>query len=202
VLHQLGRDGPRARVCAEACGAIAAEHGFSFWRAGALVMGGWALAKCGEAAEGVQRLRRGLEAWAATGSVTYRTYYLGLLAEALGGQGQAGDALRVLEEALALVAQTGEGLYEAELLRLRGELRRGRGEPGAEEDFGRALAVARGQGARSLELRAALSLARLLREQGRGAEARPLLAGVYAGFTEGQDTPDLREAQALLGATA
>src|SRR5438445_3875115 len=109
MLHQLRRAGPRARERAEACGALAAEHGFSFWLAGSAVMGGWALAAAGDADEGVGRLRQGLRDWQATGSVTYRTYYLGLLAEVLGGRGQAEEGGRVLEEALALVRQTGEG---------------------------------------------------------------------------------------------
>jgi predicted ATPase len=206
MLHQLRRDGLRARMCADTSGAIASDHGFSFWQAGSGVLGGWALAACGAADDGIDRLRQGLLDWLATDSVTYQTYYLGLLAEVLGEQGQAQQAWRVLEEALALVQQTGEGLYEAELHRLRGEtLLRGAGGPRepplqwAEEHFRRALDVARRQEARSLELRAAMSLARLYEKQGRQAEARPLLAETYGWFTEGSATHDLHEARALLG---
>src|SRR5262249_11678963 len=123
MLHQLLRDGPRTRACVAASSAIAAENGFSFWLAGALVLDGWGLTVCGEIDEGISRLRQGLADWAATGSVTYQTYYLGLLAEALSAQGQPQEAERALKEALALVQQTGERLYEAELYRLRGELR-------------------------------------------------------------------------------
>jgi predicted ATPase len=205
MLHQLRRDGPRTRACAEASGAIAAEHGFSFWRAGGAVMSGWALAAGGAAAEGLGRLRQGLADWHATGSVTYRTYYLGLLAEVLAEQGQAEEAGRLLDEALALVQQTDERLYEAELHRLRGELlRSGPAAPGpaalqrVEEDFCRALDIARRQQAKSLALRAAMSLAQLGQSRGRPEEGRELLAEVYGWFTEGFDTRDLQEARALL----
>ncbi|HEY8505236.1 MAG TPA: hypothetical protein VIL46_11685, partial [Gemmataceae bacterium] len=88
MLHQLRRDGRRARACAEASSALAAEHGFSFWLAGGTVLGGWALAACGEAGDGTARLRQGLRDWVATGSLTYQTYYLGLLAEVLIGRGE------------------------------------------------------------------------------------------------------------------
>jgi predicted ATPase len=204
MLHQLCRDAPRARVCAEECAAIAAEHGFSYWRAGAAVMGGWALAGCGEAAEGVARMRQGLLDWAATGSVTYRPYFLGLLAEVLGRQGQVEEGLCLLGEALDLVRETEEGLYEAELHRLGGELLLETGEPPetvlrqAEEHFRRALDVSRAQGAKGLQLRVALSLARLGPRPGGPAGARELLAETCRRFSEGFQTPDLLEARALL----
>ncbi len=206
VVHQLRRDAPRTRACAESSAAIAAEHGFSFWLAGGAVMSGWALGVGGAADEGVSRLRRGLRDWQATGSVTYRTYYLGLLAEVLGGQGQVEEGCRVLGEALALARQTGEGLYEAELYRLRGEmLLRTASAPGeaiaqAAEAFRQALEVARRQGAKALELRAAVSLARLSPRLGAAEEAQALLAETYCGFTEGFQTPDLQEAHGLLSA--
>jgi predicted ATPase len=203
AMLQQCRGDPRAVLeCAETSAGIASEQGFSFWLAGATVMRGWALAEEGAAAEGIAQMREGLSAWEATGSVTYRTYYLALLAETLGKRGETGEALRVLAEALDLAHGTGERLYEAELHRLRGEFLRAGGEPPpareAEECFRRALAVARRQGTRSLELRAAMSLARLSRERGDETEARALLAEVLAAFTEGWDTPDLREAKALL----
>jgi adenylate cyclase len=140
--------------------------------------------------------------------VTYRTYYLGLLAEVLAGQGPAGaeEARGVLEEALALAARTGEGLYEAELYRLRGEARLlGPGEPSesalreAEEDCRRALDVARRQEAKALQLRAAMAVARLARRLGKPEDGRALLAEVYGRFTEGFETPDLAEAREVLG---
>src|SRR5262249_49993245 len=157
-VHQCRGDGPRTRACAEKCLAISTEHGFSFWHAGSTVMSGWALAACGEAESGISRLRRGLHAWNATGSVTYRTYYLGLLVEVLTRAGQRGEARQVLEEARELARQTGEGLYEAELHRLAGALELPGDEHKGAEHFRRALDAARRQEARALELRAAVSL--------------------------------------------
>jgi adenylate cyclase len=152
-------------------------------------------------------LRQGLTDWAATGAGTHRTYFLGLLAEALNRAGQNEDGLSVLTEALTLLQRTGTVFYGAELHRLQGEflLRREGAEaacPEAEACFRRALDVARRQQAKSLELRAAMSLARLYRRQGREAEARPALAECYGWFTEGFDTPDLREAKTLLEGVA
>jgi predicted ATPase len=196
MLHQCRREPELARRHAEAVMAISHEQGFSFWLAGARVLRGWSLAVEGKATEGVAELREGLAAWAATGSETYRTYYLGLLAEALARAGRSEEGLSELDEALALVERTGERLYEAELHRLRGELLlqwhglQGRDE--VEGSFRRALQMARQQSARSLELRAALSLARLSGE-------RQGLAELCRSFSEGLDTPDLREARALLG---
>jgi predicted ATPase/tRNA A-37 threonylcarbamoyl transferase component Bud32 len=202
MLHQLRRDPARVRACVAASAAVAMEHGLSFWLAGAAVLEGWALVMSG-ADEGVGRLRQGLRDWLATGSVTYQTYYLGLLAEALGERGQFEEAGRVLEEALALAARTGEGLYESELYRLRGELLL-RGTDGAEaarraeDDFRRALEIAQRQEARSLQLRAAMSLCRLQRRTGAAKEGGERVAEVQGWFTEGFDTPDLKEARALL----
>jgi predicted ATPase len=195
VVHQCRGSGPRALVNAEACRFAAAEHGFSFWLAGATVLSGWALSASGDDAEGVARLRRGLADWSATGSVTYQTYFMGLLAEVLLRRQEVEEARHVLTEALALSRRTGERLYEAELHRLDGELLRMTGFPReAAENFRRALDVARSQGAQSFELRAAASLTRL---QG-DSDARTLLTDTYGRFTEGFETPDLREARALL----
>jgi predicted ATPase len=202
-LGQNRREAPAIQKNAEAIAAIAAEHGFSFWRAGASLMRGWALAQQGAWAAGVALLRQGLAAHRATGARTYRTYYLALLAEALGRGGQIEEGLGVLAEALAVMDATREGFYGAELHRLQGELLLRQGLPQvarheAEACYHRALGVARRQHARSLELRAAMNLTRLYQEQGRHAEVRPMLAGCYEWFTEGLDTPDLREARALL----
>jgi predicted ATPase len=130
-----------------------------------------------------------------------RPYYLALLAEAYGKSGQAEEGLNVLAEALALVAKTGECWWEAELHRLTGELllRYAVPEvPQIEARFQDALAVARRQQAKSLELRAAMSLSRLWQRQGKRAEACELLAPVCGWFTEGFDTADLCDARALL----
>jgi predicted ATPase len=200
MVHQCRREAPAARACAELALAIAADQGMSFWRAGGTVLRGWAVAEAGSPAEGAAQLREGLDAWAATGSVTYRTYYLALLAEALAGDGRAAEGLPLLEEALELVERTSERLFEAELYRLRGELLRPTDEAAAEACFRQAHAVARRQGARSLEVRAATSLARQARDRGRPAKARRLLADTLGTFTEGFDTPDLREAKEVLEA--
>jgi predicted ATPase len=127
-----------------------------------------------------------------------------MLAEVLAHQGQVEEGLAGLAEALAVVRDGGEPYWEAELHRLQGEflLQRAdveaRARAEAEACFRQALAVARRQSAKALELRAAMSLTRLYQQQGRQGEARPLLAECYGWFTEGFDTPDLKEAKALL----
>jgi predicted ATPase len=203
MLQQYCRDAAAVREGAEATANIGTEHGLSLWVANGLIMGGWALAEQGACADGIAQMRQGLAAWVATGAETHRTYFLGLLAEALCQGGQIDAGLSVLGEALTLLHGTGTAFYAAELHRLRGELllRQDTGEVGcreAEACFQRALAIARQQRARSLELRAALSLTRLYQEQNRQAQGRPILAACYNWFTEGFDTFDLRQARALL----
>jgi predicted ATPase len=203
ILRQYRREGPATEQNAEAAMAIATEHGLSFWLAGGRIMRGWARAEQGALAVGIPQLREGLTAWVATGSEAHHSYHLALLAEALGRQGQLEEGLGVLAEALALMQRTEEGFHGAELHRLRGELllRREAGEVAfgeAEACFRQALTIARQQQAKSLELRAAMSLTRLYQQQGRQAEARPMLGECYDWFTEGFDTPDLQEARALL----
>ena len=199
MLHQLRRNGSRVRAYAEESRSISAEHGFSFWFAGASVLTGWALSDEGQV-EGAEMLREGLSDWRATDSVTYQTYFLGLLAEVLAGQGECAEGLEVLAEALDLVQKTGEQLYEAELHRLRGELLIKSGESPAESVrcFEEALEIARRQQALSLELRAAFSMARLACREHRQSEVPALLEPVCRRFTEGYDTPDYRDAVSLL----
>src|SRR5262245_4793013 len=130
-------------------------------------------------------------------------YHLALLAEAYGKAGQGAEGLRVLAEALTMVNSTGERNYEAELYRLKGELllqQATEGDSEAETCFRQALDIARQQQAKSLELRAAMSLSRLWQRQGKHAEAHELLAPIYGWFTEGFDTADLQEAKGLLKA--
>ena len=203
MLQQCRREGPAIEGNAEAVAAIATEHGLSFWLAAGLTMRGWTLVEKGAVAGGVAQLREGMAAWLATNGATHRTYHLALLADALARQGEIEEGLRVLAEALALMHDTGEGFHAAELHRLQGELllRRRPTEiawPEAEACFRRALACAQGQKAKSMELRAAMSLARLYQQQDRPAEARSQLAECYDWFTEGFDTADLQEAKALL----
>jgi predicted ATPase len=203
ILRQYRREAPAVRESAEAASAIAAEHGISLWQAVGLVMCGWAMAAHDRADSSLAQIRQGQADWAATGGESHRPYHLALLAEALGGAEQFEEGLAVLTEALVLLNRTGEGFHGAELHRLRGEflLRQGATEGvcrEAEACFLRALTIAQRQRARSLELRAAMSLARLYQKQGRPAEARPTLAECYGWFTEGFDTPDLQGARALL----
>src|SRR5262249_48066054 len=165
------------------------------------ILRGWALAMQGEAAAGVAHIRQGLAARQDVEHKLARSYYLALLAEASGQAGQPGAGLSAVAEAFALVEVTEERWWEAELYRLQGELLLQRSLADADQAeacFQQALDVARHQQAKSLELRAAMSLARLWQEQGRRAEAQALLAPIYSWFTEGFDTADLQEAKALL----
>jgi predicted ATPase len=203
MLRQYCRDAQAVQESAEATTAIATEHGLSLWLANGLVMGGWAQAEQGACAEGISMIRQGLSDWAATGAETHRTYFLGLLAEALNRGGQNEEGLRVLTEALVLMKSTGTVFHGAELHRLQGEfiLRQDvdkAAHRAAEACFHTALTIARQQQAKSLELRAAMSLARLYNTEGRQTEALPMLKETYNWFTEGFDTPDLQEAKALL----
>jgi predicted ATPase len=203
MLRQYFRDAPEVQQIAEATTAIGTEHGLSLWLANGLIMGGWALAEQGACAGGIDQLRQGLSAWVATGAETHRTYFLGLLAEALDRGGQIEEGLAVLTEALAQMHGTGTVFHGAELHRLQGEflLRHETAEGAcreAEACFQRALTIARQQKAKSLELRAVMSLTRLYQKTDRRAEAQPLLAECYNWFTEGFDTPDVQEAKVLL----
>ena len=145
----------------------------------------------GELEQGIAELRQGLAECVAEGVMVLRPYWKGYLAEALARAGRVDEGLAVLEEALEQVERTGERFGEAELRRLKGELllQRGDDPEEAEACFRRAIEVAQRQEAKSWELRATTSLARLLREQGRVAEAREMLAAIYGWFTEGFDTP-------------
>jgi len=162
---------------------------------------GWALAHQGRAQEGIAQLTQGLRDYRATGAETNRPYFLALLAEAQETRGEPEAGLAVLKEALTRVDTTGEHWYEAELHRLTGALllqQSSEHQAEAETCFQRAIAIARTQQAKSFELRAATSLARLWQHQGKRAAARALLAPLYGWCTEGFDTADLQEAKALL----
>jgi predicted ATPase len=197
----FARDVATVHACSNDCVALASEHGFPQWAAFGRVLQGWADAQRGEATTGIARIRDGLAAAEATGNRLGAPLYLILLAESLAFAGEIEEALATLDDALAKAAVSGARGWDGEIHRLRGELT-GRllyPDPAkAEESFHIALAIAREQGTRGCELRAATSLARLWREQGRPGEARDLLAPVYALFTEGFDTADLKDAKALL----
>jgi predicted ATPase len=166
------------------------------------ILRGWALAMQGEAAAGVALLHEGL-ASPGVGPESLRPHWLALLAEAYGQAGQPEVGLQVLAEAVTLMTTRELWWSAAEMARLQGALRLQLANPDVpqvEACFRQALAVARRQQAKALELRAALSLSRLWQQQGKQAAARALLAPIYAWFTEGFNTSDLQDAKALLGA--
>jgi predicted ATPase len=203
LVHQSRREAQRMQEIAEATIRFAKEQGFVQWIAGGTCMRGWALAEQGCVEEGIQQLRQGMDIWRTLGTELAKTHVLFRLAEAYGRGGQAEEGLRVLDEALITVRKNAEGYFEAEIYRLQGELLlqqvAGR-EQEAETCFCQALKVARRQQAKSMELRATVSLSRLWQQQGKRDKARQLLARSYNWFTEGFDILDLREAKALLGA--
>jgi len=178
---------------------VATEQGFPHWRGVGTIYRGWLEVNNGDVAEGISLLRRGSIDHRATGAESLRPYHIGLLARAHEIAGQIEEALALLDDALQIVERTGERWFATELYRHKGQLllRQGHAEA-AEELYRKALNIAQEQKAKLWELRAAVSLARLRRDQGRREEARELLAPVYGWFTEGFDTLDLKEAKALL----
>jgi predicted ATPase len=201
ILHHLRREADLTQARAETAMTIATELEFAQLFAQATPLRGWALVASGQGEEGIAQIHRGLAAYQATRATRDRPYYLALLAEASAQVGQTAEGLRALDEALATVAKSAVRWWEAELYRLRGELllQHAVAQPGeAEACFQQALAVAHRQQAKSLELRAAMSLSRLWQRQGKGDAARQVLAEVYGWFTEGFDTADLQEAKGLL----
>ena len=203
MLHRFRREGDAAQERAVAAITLSTEQGFAVYLAWGTIVQGWSLAEQGQGAEGTAQIRQGLATSQAMGLQAVLPYHLALLAEAYGKSGQGAEGLRVLAEALLMVNNTGERNYEAELYRLKGELLLQQGMEGDEEAetcFRQALAIARRQQAKSLELRAAMSLGRLWQRQGKCEAARELLAPIYGWFTEGFDTADLQEAKELLKA--
>ena len=202
TVAQLRRDVPAAYEHAEAAVALATEQGFTQWVAMGTILRGWALTLQGQGEVGMAQVHQGVAAWRSTGAALLVPWFCTLLAEASDHQGHTADGLEALAEAHTLVEQHEERFWEAEVSRLRGVLllqQSGAPQAEAETWLRRALDVARRQEAKSLELRAAMSLSRLWQQQGKQAEAQALLAPIYGWFTEGFDTVDLQEARALLG---
>jgi class 3 adenylate cyclase/predicted ATPase len=217
-VHQCRRETQLTQEHAEAIIAFSTEQGFPFWEAWGTIVQGWGLTEQGQGKEGVAQIRRGLPLYRATGAEAFQPYFLALQAEVYGKVGQAQEGLTALAEALAMVDRTGERLHGAELYRLQGTLTlqsnvqnptskvtalqpltpTAQAEAEAEECFWKAIEIARKQQAKSLELRAVMSLSRLWQHQGKRAVAHQMLAEVYGWFTEGFDTADLQEAKALL----
>jgi predicted ATPase len=201
LLSQCCRDVASTQAHAETLMALAGTQGFGLRLEQGRMLRGWALAMRADATAGVAHLCQGLAASQGVGAETLRPHWLAMLAEAYGQAGQPEAGLTVLAEALTLAATTEARWWEAELFRLRGELLLQHPHPEvpqAEACLGQALDVARRQQAKALEIRAALSLARLWQQQGQRDAARELLAPIHGWFTEGFDTADLQEAKALL----
>jgi class 3 adenylate cyclase/predicted ATPase len=200
IIHCWRREFDAARQQAEAAIAVARKYSFPQWLAMGTMCRGFALANLGQPQEGLMELHTGLAGWHGTGARLYDTMWLGFTAEAHTAAGQLDAAFTALDRATEIAATNAETFYQAELHRLRSVAHLGSGEPEeAKRWLSEAIALARSQGARSLELRAATSLARLWYTQGRRDEAHDLLAPIYGWFTEGFETLDLKEAAMLLG---
>jgi len=207
TVRKFRGESEEAQEQAEAAIGLSAEQGFMIWLAQATATRGWAMAEQGQE-EGIAKIRQGSAAWRTSGAGSFRSVYLAWLAEAHGKWSQIEEGLGVLSEALALMAgKTGDPFYEAELYRLKGELTlqrsglrdsRSETQQEAKACFHKAVEIARRQQAKSLELRAVMSLSRLRQHQGHCDEARTMLADIYGWFTEGFDTADLKDAKALL----
>ena len=206
-LHKYRREPEAMLAYAEEGIALCREQNFALWLGGVIAQRGWAMAELGRVEEGIAEIREGTQAWLATGAEVAKPYYLALLADAERRLGRCAEGMRMLDEGFAVVEELSDKFYEAEIHRLKGELilqqhseagTSSKAEDEAEASYRRALRVARDQFAKSWELRAAMSLARLWRRQDRREEARAIVAPVYQWFTEGLQTRDLSEARALL----
>jgi class 3 adenylate cyclase/predicted ATPase len=200
-LHQFRRDVQATFERAEAMTALSNEQGFQVWVDLGTLLRAWTLVMRGHTQEGLAQMRQIMANKPIGPTNAMWTLIYALLIETYGAAGQAEEGLDTVEKALALVDKTGFRLYEAELRRLQGESLLGQAVPNgpqAESCFFHALELARNQQAKSLELRAAMSLSRLWHQHGKKEEACRLLKKIYSWFTEGFGTPDLQEARALL----
>ena len=204
-VHQLRGEVRAAQDAAESAIALADDYGLSVWAALSRIILGWARVEHGAFEDGTDELRRGIAAYEATGARLWRAQSLGFLAKALTTSGQHDRALEAVVEALALARETGEQAAAAELHRIHGDVLLACSDAHlpavvfeAEECLTRALTVARAQRAKSWELRAATSVARLYLRQGKVAKARRLIAPVVEWFSEGHDTADVKAARAIL----
>ena len=192
---------PAAQTHADELVALADEKGALMWKALGILAQGCFLAATAKASDAVRMITIGLNAETETGATLWMPTFVSFLAKAHAELGKFDDAWRCIGEAMTAVETTKERWFEADILRIAGEIALMSPEPDtpkAEAYFERALAVARQQQAKSWELRASVSLARLWRNQGKVQQARELLAPVYGWFTEGFDTRDLKDAKALL----
>jgi predicted ATPase len=199
--HLLCGNAVAAKILADELFALASEKGASLRIAEAMFQRGCALALTGRLSEAVQMMNSGVMAWRATGATCWTPLHLSFLADAYARLGQIDDAWRCLREAMAATEASKETWCDADIHRLAGDITLMSAKPDraeAEAYFERALVIARQQQAKSFELRASMSLARLRQAQGNRAAARDLLASIYGWFTEGFETRDLKEARALL----
>jgi class 3 adenylate cyclase/predicted ATPase len=201
-LHQFRREAKSTEGLASAAIRLCGEQGFPLWKPMGGILLGWAMIEQGGSQDdGIACMRRGLAELHATGAGLWQPCFLALIAEACLKAGRLEEGLAVLDQAVGAVEERSERLYEAELHRLKGELLL-RSHPvdvsPSEDCIRTALTIAQDQQAKSLELRAAVSLARLWAERRERCKARDLLAGVLGWFTEGFETPDLRKAKTLL----
>ena len=200
-LHHFRRDELLTQYYADAAFDIAETHGLGLYRPMAKIMKGLILSRREPGSEAIEQMREGIAALDETETLLVRPHFLGLLAEALARVDQTEVALQLVDEALELVQSKGERYYEAELYRLKGEMLK-TDPAAAEQFFVRSMATAEAQQAKSWQLRAATSLARLYLSQNRAQQAADLLGPIYDSFTEGFDTEDLKDARALLDATS
>ena len=200
-VYQLTREVQAALETAEAAIAKSEEIGFPYILLHSRIAKGWALAELGRAEEAVGQIQEAIAALTAARAEVWLTWGLVSLVAAYGRAGRVDEGLKAAAEALNLVRQNGERFYEAEVHRLRGELllrQSDSNREAARDCFELAIQIAQTQGAKSLELRAKTSLARLLASQGRRDDARDTLAAIYGWFTEGFDTGDLKDAKSVL----
>jgi predicted ATPase len=201
LFHTICRNFVPASTLADELIALADEKGAQLWKALGVLNQGCVLALTGKASDAVARLTAGMAAFRATGATVWVPWYQSYLAGACAEGGQFNDAWDHLDEAMTAMEKTNLKWCEAEVNRIAGEITLMSPEPEAAKAqayFERALSGARQQRAKSWELRASMSLARLWRDQGKVQQARELLAPVYGWFTEGFNTRDLKEAKALL----
>jgi len=201
IVQQFRREARSAQKAAENAIALSTEHGFAFWLAVATILRGWAMAQQGLNGEAIAQMEEGLAAFHATKAGIGRPRWLSLLAESCIESGRLNDGLSILAEAQAVADETEGRQSETEIYRLRGEMLLKQDPPDAAEAqrcFERAIEIAQIQSAKSFELRATTSLARLLDKQGKRDQARKMFADIYNWFTEGFDTADLKDAKALL----
>jgi predicted ATPase len=178
---------------------VTTEKNYPHYRAQGTIYVGWATVVKGDPETGISLMQEGLQAYRATNAVGRSSFYILLLASAHERAARVDEALKALDEPFRMAEETGEGWVKAELYRQRGQLLLRQGDAAAaEQQYRKAIAIAKEQEAKLWELRAATSLAQLIGEQGRRAEARDVLAPIYSWFTEGFDTADLKEAKALL----